>query len=124
TSRINNAYLVLKALSKAWKSRLPDGRELMFHSDQGVQYRAIETLRWLRKKAITVSMSRKGNCWDNACSESFFAQYKKEWISNLGEVSRQEMTMQSRLYIDTYYNPVRRHGTLGGVSPIDFELMN
>ncbi|WP_373856237.1 IS3 family transposase, partial [Vibrio owensii] len=51
-------------------------------------------------------------------------QYKKEWISNLGEVSRQEMTMQSRLYIDTYYNPERRHGTLGGVSPIDFELMN
>ncbi|ANS86107.1 Putative transposase InsK for insertion sequence element IS150 [Vibrio scophthalmi] len=96
----------------------------MFHSDQGVQYRALETLRWHRKKAITVSMSRKGNCWDNACSESFFAQYKKEWISNLGGMSRQEMTMQSRLYIDTYYNPVRRHGTLGGVSPIDFELMN
>ncbi|WP_406732050.1 IS3 family transposase [Vibrio scophthalmi] len=124
TSRINSACLVLKTLNKAWKSRRPDGRKLMFHSDQGVQYRAIETLRWHRKKAITVSMSRKGNCWDNACSESFFAQYKKEWISNLGGMSRQEMTMQSRLYIDTYYNPVRRHGTLGGVSPIDFELMN
>ncbi|WP_425608747.1 integrase core domain-containing protein [Vibrio brasiliensis] len=69
-------------------------------------------------------MSRKGNCWDNACSESFFAQYKKEWMNNLGEISRQEMTMQSRIYIDSYYNPVRRHGTLGGLSPMDFELIN
>ncbi len=124
TSRINSASLVLTTLNKAWKTRRPDGEKLMFHSDQGVQYRALETLRWHRKRKITVSMSGKGNCWDNACSESFFAQYKKEWISNLGEMSRQEMTMQSRLYIDTYYNPVRRHGTLGGMSPIDFELMN
>lgn len=124
TSRINSAHLVLSTLNKAWNSRQPNGKELMFHSDQGVQYRALETLRWHRRRGIKVSMSRKGNCWDNACSESFFAQYKKEWISNLGELSRQEMTMQSRLYIDKYYNEVRRHGTLGGMSPIAYERMN
>lgn len=124
TSRINNAKLVLKSLNKAWEQRQPLGHELLFHSDQGIQYRALETIRWHRKRKIKISMSRKGNCWDNACSESFFAQYKKEWMNNLGEISRQEMTMQSRIYIDTYYNPVRRHGTLGGVSPMDFELIN
>jgi len=124
TSRINNAELVLKTLKKAWNSRNPVGHELMFHSDQGVQYRALETMRWHHKKKVTVSMSRKGNCWDNACSESFFAQYKKEWISNLPELTRDEMTMQSRIYIDRYYNATRRHGTLGGVSPNNFEQMN
>lgn len=124
TSRINNAELVVRSLKKAWKRRTPDGSQLMFHSDQGVQYTSEMTMRWLYKRGITISMSRKGNCWDNACSESFFAQYKKEWISCLGQLSREEMTMQSRLYIDGYYNPIRRHGTLGGKSPIDFELSN
>ncbi|WP_141677267.1 DDE-type integrase/transposase/recombinase, partial [Aliivibrio sp. 1S128] len=124
TSRINNAELVVRSLKKAWERRRPDGSQLMFHSDQGVQYTSEMTMRWLYKRGITISMSRKGNCWDNACSESFFAQYKKEWISCLGQLSREEMTMQSRLYIDGYYNPIRRHGTLGGKSPIDFELSN
>lgn len=124
TSRINNAALVLKTLNKAWKTRKPDGDKLMFHSDQGVQYRAKKTMRWHHQKGLTVSMSRKGNCWDNACSESFFAQYKKEWMSNLPELTRHEMTMQSRIYIERYYNATRRHGTLGGLSPNDFEQIN
>lgn len=124
TSRINNADLVITTLNKAWKSRQPQNGRLMFHSDQGVQYRAFETLRWHKRRNITVSMSAKGNCWDNACAESFFAQYKKEWVSHLGEQTRQEMSTQCRLYINKYYNPVRRHGTLGGLSPVDFELMN
>jgi len=115
---------VIRSLNKAWARRQPLGDGLLFHSDQGIQYRALETIRWHRKRKITISMSRKGNCWDNACSESFFAQYKKEWMSNLSEFSREEMTMQSRIYIDKYYNPVRRHGTLDGVSPMDFERVN
>ncbi|WP_146492019.1 DDE-type integrase/transposase/recombinase, partial [Vibrio sp. T20] len=89
TSRINNAKLVLRSLNKAWEQRQPLGHELLFHSDQGIQYRALETIRWHRKRKIKVSMSRKGNCWDNACSESFFAQYKKEWMNNLDQLSRQ-----------------------------------
>jgi putative transposase len=77
TSRINNASLVIKTLKKAWQARKPDGDNLLFHSDQGCQYRAKDTIRWLNKRGVTIRMSRKGNCWDNACSESFFAQYKK-----------------------------------------------
>ncbi len=121
TSYINSSELVMKSLKQAWAERRPNGNELMFHSDQGVQYRSFEVLKWLTKREVTVSMSRKGNCWDNACSESFFAQLKKEWFSNLEEPSRREMTTQCRFYIDDYYNMVRRHGTLDGVSPIAFE---
>ncbi|MCP4061481.1 MULTISPECIES: IS3 family transposase, partial [unclassified Pseudoalteromonas] len=58
------------------------------------------------------------------CSESFFAQYKKEWMSNLNELSRSEMTIQSRFYIENYYNSVRMDGTIGNVSPIQYESMN
>jgi len=124
TSRISNAVLVIKTLKKAWNVRKPNGQRLLFHSDQGSQYRAKETISWLNKRGVTISMSRKGNCWDNACSESFFAQYKKEWMSNLNELSRSEMTIQSRFYIENYYNSVRMHGTIGNVSPIQYESMN
>lgn len=121
TSYMNSSELVLQALNKSWRARKPEGYNLMFHSDQGVQYRSFEVLKWLTSRKVTVSMSRKGNCWDNACSESFFAQLKKEWVSNLDELTRDEMTMQCRLYIDGYYNKVRRHGTLNGMSPMVFE---
>ncbi|MEC4728888.1 IS3 family transposase [Shewanella sp. D64] len=121
TSYINSSELVMKSLKQAWGERSPNRSELMFHSDQGAQYRSFEVLKWLTKRRVTVSMSRKGNCWDNACSESFFAQLKKEWFSNLEELSRKEMTIQCRFYIDDYYNMLRRHGTLDGVSPIAFE---
>ena len=124
TSRINNAELVIKTLRKAWSARQPDGSNLLFHSDQGAQYVAKETVKWLTNRGVTVSMSRKGNCWDNACSESFFAQYKKEWIKNLNELSRSEMTTQTYFYIEKYYNSVRRHGTLGYKSPMQYEQFN
>lgn len=124
TSYMNSASLVLKSLKQAWGRRKPKGNELMFHSDQGVQYRSFDVLKWLTRRKVTVSMSRKGNCWDNACSESFFAQLKKEWFSNLEELTRDEMNYQCHLYIDSYYNKVRRHGTLNGVSPMTFESMN
>lgn len=123
-SQINNADLVLGSLKSAWRKRQPDGRSLLFHSDQGIQFRAKEVMKWHAKKDITVSMSRKGNCWDNACAESFFAQYKKEWISNLGAISREEMKAESFFYIENYYNCVRKHGTLNGLSPMLFEQIN
>ena len=114
----------LETLRKAWSARKPDGSNLLFHSDQGAQYVAKETVKWLTNRGVTVSMSRKGNCWDNACSESFFAQYKKEWIKNLNELSRSEMTTQTYFYIEKYYNSVRRHGTLGYKSPMQYEQIN
>lgn len=124
TSYMNSQELVMSALKKAWKKRKPEGEKLLFHSDQGVQYRAYQVLRWLVKRGVTVSMSRKGNCWDNACSESFFAQLKNEWFSNLEILNRREMTVQCQFYIDSYYNIIRRHGTLNGQSPIEYECQN
>ena len=79
-------------------------------------------MKWLNRRGVTISMSRRGNCWDNACSESFFAQMKKEWFHRLGILSRQETAYEAEQYIKTYYNPVRGHGYLGGLSPMNFEM--
>lgn len=121
TSCINNAELVHAAIKSAWSKRQPDGAKLMFHSDQGVQYRSEQVLSWLTKKKVTISMSRRGNCWDNACAESFFALMKKEWFNPLGKLTRDEACVEVQYYIDEYYNRVRRHGTLQGVSPMNYE---
>ncbi len=118
---VNNAELVKLALTKAWKARQPKGGDLLFHSDQGCQYRSELVVRWLARRKVTISMSRRGNCWDNACMESFFAQMKKEWFKPHGLQNRAETKIQTQLYIETYYNTVRRHGTLDGVSPITYE---
>lgn len=117
----NSAELVKKALKGAWRERSPKGDRLLFHSDQGCQYRSEKVMAWLNKRHVTISMSRKGNCWDNACTESFFAQMKKEWLSPLAIQTREETQQQTQWYIEEYYNTVRRHGTLGGVSPMAFE---
>ncbi|WP_346351227.1 IS3 family transposase [Oceanimonas sp. AH20CE76] len=114
---INSAQLVLEALEQAWQQQQPDGKQLLFHSDQGSQYRSEEVMRWLNKRGITISMSRRGNCWDNACSESFFALLKKEWTRPLGMLGRDEMADEVRYYTDEYYPKVRRHMALGGITP-------
>ncbi|WP_148265849.1 IS3 family transposase [Oceanimonas sp. GK1] len=114
---INSAQLVLEALEQAWQHQRPDGTQLLFHSDQGSQYRSEEVMRWLTTRGITISMSRRGNCWDNACSESFFALLKKEWTHPLGMLGRDEMADEVRYYTDEYYPKVRRHMALGGITP-------
>jgi putative transposase len=121
SSHINNAELVSKALRQAWQARQPQGSDLLFHSDQGSQYRSEAVLSWLNRRGVTISMSRRGNCWDNACMESFFAQMKKEWTSHKGEIKRTAMYEQVHWYIDRYYNRIRRHGALNGLSPMVFE---
>ena len=121
TSHINNSELVEIALRKAWKERQPNGSELMFHSDQGCQYRSQQVVSWLAKKEVTISMSRRGNCWDNACAESFFAQMKKEWFKPLDTLTRIDTCVEVQYYIEEYYNSVRRHGTLQDISPIEYE---
>jgi len=120
-SHINNSELVEMALRKAWDNRQPNGSELMFHSDQGCQYRSQQVVSWLAKKDVTISMSRRGNCWDNACAESFFAQMKKEWFKQLDTLSRIDTSIEVQYYIEEYYNTVRRHGTLQGRSPMEYE---
>lgn len=114
---VNSSQLVIEALKQAWKRQRPVGRDLLFHSDQGSQYRSEEVMRWLNGRKVTISMSRRGNCWDNACAESFFALLKKEWTRPLGEIGRDEMTGEVRYYTDQYYPNVRRHMALGGVTP-------
>lgn len=118
---MNTADLVLLALHRAWRTRKPDGSRLLIHSDQGSQYRSEDVMAWLTKRQVTISMSRRGNCWDNACAESFFAQLKKEWLNRLGTLSRQEILVEIRYYIEEYYNVVRRHGTIGSVAPAAYE---
>jgi putative transposase len=118
---VNSSELVVGALKQAWaKQKLTsfeDGSKLLFHSDQGRQYHCEATMKWLTKKKITISMSRRGNCWDNACSESFFALLKKEWTRRLGFITRKEMADEIHFYIEKYYHKVRRHGALGELTP-------
>lgn len=118
----NTAFLVEQALKRAWRRRRPDGHNLLFHSDQGSQYRSERIMRWLNRRKVTISMSRRGNCWDNACSESFFASLKKEWVKQLGNLKRKVMGEEIRYYIDHYYDKIRRHATLGYVAPAAFEM--
>jgi putative transposase len=121
TSTGNDAELVLRALKQAWRRRSPDGERLLFHSDQGVQYCSEEVMGWLTRRGVTISMSRRANCWDNACAESFFSLLKKEWLKPLGMLPRQEMQGEIEYYIDHFYRLCRRHGSLGGVTPAVFE---
>lgn len=118
---VNDSRLVKRALSEAWKARQPTRKGMLFHSDQGAQYRSEDVMRWLTKRDITLSMSRRGNCWDNACSESFFAQLKEEWLRRLEKQSRTDLQTEAEYYIEEYYDKVRLHGALGGLSPEAFE---
>ncbi|PKN47085.1 MAG: hypothetical protein CVU59_04065 [Deltaproteobacteria bacterium HGW-Deltaproteobacteria-17] len=94
---------------------------LIFHSDRGSQYASKEFRKVLAKHGIVLSMSRKGNCWDNAVAESFFSTIKRDKLNK--EVWRS--TVQLRVvvfdYIEGFYNRTRRHSTLGNVSPLAFE---
>lgn len=118
---VNDSHLVERALEAAWDARQPSGGGMLFHSDQGAQYRSEAVMRWLTKRGVTLSMSRRGNCWDNACAESFFAQLKVEWLQCLGRQSRDELRAEAQYYIEEYYDDVRLHGALGGVSPRTYE---
>lgn len=118
---VNSAELVRDALDRAWRARRPVGKELLFHSDQGVQYTSSLVRHWLARRGVDLSMSRRGNCWDNACAESFFAQLKKEWVKPLGMISRAEMAGEVGYYCKTFYNRVRRHTKADNLPPAIYE---
>ncbi len=111
---------VMEALEMALRQRCPGG-ELLHHSDRGSQYASEAYRELLLRNGITCSMSRKGNCWDNAVMESFFATLKKELIHQ----ERYETRLAARLsifeYIEVFYNRQRLHSTLGYLSPEQFE---
>ena len=112
--------LVHEALSMAIAKRRP-GEELMHHSDRGCQYTSYNYQDFLKEHKITVSMSRKGNCWDNAVMERFFGSLKSEWILNKQYLSRREAKSHVIEYIEGFYNNNRLHSTLNYVSPNQFE---
>ena len=117
-SPVIDRHLVLKALEMGLKRRgHADGR--MFHSDRGSQYASEDHRKALVASGIACSMSRKGNCWDNAVSESWFSTLKFE----LGETFASEAEAQRQLFnfIEVFYNQQRLHSTLGYVSPAEFE---
>jgi len=111
--------LVLNALASAVKQRRP--RRTIIHSDQGVQFGSDAWRRFCRSNQLEPSMSRKGNCWDNAVVESFFSSLKKERIKKRIYPNRDVALADIADYIDTFYNRTRRHSHLGGVSPEQFE---
>ena len=111
--------LVLDAILMAVRRRKP--KDTVVHSDQGSQYGSDDWRRFCRTNHLQPSMSRRGNCWDNAVAESFFSSLKKERIKKLIYKNREIATADVADYIESFYNPVRRHSHLGGVSPEEFE---
>lgn len=112
--------LVLTALEMALTGRHPEGN-LLCHSDRGSQYASIEYQARLKEAGITCSMSRKGNCWDNAPTESFFASLKKELIYRRRFNTTQQARNEIFGWIETWYNRKRRHSALDYLSPEAFE---
>jgi len=100
--------------------RLP-GAGLLAHSDRGSQYASEHYQRLLGSHRITCSMSRRGNCWDNAAMESFFASLKKELVHDEDYATRAEAQASIFEYIEAFYNRVRRHSSLGYVAPDEYE---
>jgi transposase InsO family protein len=122
SERIDTA-LVLKALGMALLHRSPP-RQLLFHSDRGVQYASADYRHALREAGLVASMSRRGNCYDNASMESFWSTLKMELVFRRDFVSRRQAQSQIFDYIECFYNRQRSHSSLNYRSPVDFELQN
>jgi transposase InsO family protein len=115
------AELVLEALSVALGSRKPSDAGLLFHSDQGAQYKATRVREALDAEGITCSMSRRGNCWDNAVAESFFATLKREHVYRKIFLTHEDAKISIAEWIGVFYNGQRRHSTIGYCSPVEYE---
>ena len=112
--------LTKAALKQAIGRRRPS-EGLIFHSDRGVQYASYEYQQYMRENKIVQSMSRKGNCYDNACAESFFSTLKKDLIHGKKFRTREEAKKTIIEYIETFYNSYRLHSSLGYKSPNEYE---
>jgi len=112
---------VIKALYHAIGRRKP-GEGCIFHSDRGIQYASLDFRDVLKDYCFIQSMSRKGNCYDNAVTESFFHTLKIEHVYDYWYETRAEATQSIFEYIEMFYNRVRRHSALGYCSPVSFEL--
>jgi putative transposase len=117
-SAVNDRHLTIKALEMALKRRCPDSG-LLHHSDQGCTYASEAYQAVLDAHGIVCSMSRRGNCHDNAVMESFFSTVKSELADQFATYSEAKMELFD--YLEVFYNQRRRHSTLGQISPANFE---
>lgn len=117
-SAVNDRHLTIKALEMAIKRRCPEAG-LLHHSDQGCTYASEDYQRWLTTYGISCSMSRRGNCYDNAVMEAFFSTVKSE----IGEWYPSHADAKADLfdYIEVFYNQRRRHSSAGRMSPAAYE---
>jgi putative transposase len=114
--------LVIDALRMGVWRRRPDAG-LIFHSDRGSQYCSNDFQKLLKTNGMVSSMSRKGDCWDNAVAESFFGSLKTERVFFTAYQTREEARRDIVDYIEMFYNSKRRHSYLGYMSPMEFERM-
>jgi transposase InsO family protein len=121
TSVTNDTELALDALRGALKTRNP-APGLVHHSDRGSPYASLDCRDALQAHGLIASMSRTGDCWDNAVAESFFGTLKAELVDHEHYASRPTAIASIADYVDTFYNLQRRHSFLDYVSPIEFEL--
>jgi transposase InsO family protein len=113
--------LVMEALNNAIETRRPEHGTLTHHSDRGCQYASGDHRARLAELGVTCSMSRRGDCWDNACMERFMNSYKNEWVNHRRYANVEQVHHSTFEYIDIFYNRKRRHQTLGYLSPAAFE---
>ncbi len=114
--------LIMDALHMAIRRRMP-APGLLFHSDRGSQYCSKNFQKMLNTLGMVSSMSRKGNCWDNAVAESFFGSLKTERVFFTNYMTREEARRDIIDYIEMFYNCNRRHSYLGYISPKEFEKL-
>ena len=117
-----NSELSVRAINLAVQLRQPK-QPVLFHTDQCVQYSSDVFRRALAKHNINASMSRRGNCLDNAVTERFFRSLKSERVNYRQYKTRTEGMADIADYIEAFYNQKRRHSTLGSISPIEYEAM-
>lgn len=113
-------HLVINALLMAVWQRQPK-KEVLVHSDQGSQYGSHDYLNFMGENNLKPSMSRRGNCHDNAVAESFFATFKKRVLRKKIYSTREEGKTEIFNFIEMFYNPIKRHSHTGGISPVKFE---
>jgi putative transposase len=113
-------HLVIQALMTAVWKRQPKERVLV-HSDQGSQYGSSDYLAFLKENNLQPSMSRRGNCHDNAVAESFFATFKKRVTKKKIYATRDQAKSEIFNFIEMFYNPIKRHSHTGGISPAQYE---
>ena len=118
-----NASLVRSALNRALALRQP-GEDLIVHSDRGSQYASAEVLELAKEHRLQLSMSRTGNCYDNAITESFFHTLKTEHVYFSHYETRQQARTSLFDYIELFYNRQRRHSSINNLSPLQYELLH